>query len=622
LTRWKLFAAIAFLAVAAVHFAAVPRSIWEFDESLFAAAVERYEPLRHHPPPPGYPLYIGFAKLVALVTPDAFTALLATSVIALLAGFCIFVIAFRAIASGAPASRRLDRRRPAPPPEEGRRDAARPAGGDAGVPAALLLYLSPALLISGTLPQSDAGALALLGLAIWGCTRERAWLCGMLCAIAIGWRLQLAVAVVPMFLAAVVMMRTWRDRLVAIGAFGVACLAWFVPLVIEAGGPASYWNWLSGQARYYAHHDADLSRSGYSPAQIALRFIAHPWGPKWLSLPLLVLALLGVGRNRRLIPLACGSLAYLAFALATMDPADAVRYAIPALPLFALLAASWSAGVSPAEQAASSPPSGTGAGRSRISRRDAGVPLVILYAVGAIWYAWPVLHARATSLAPPTAAVAWIKANVSRDTIVLYDAALWPHASYLLRDRKTTRVEPADASIPMVILADGERGTAPGVTFRWPDTDAYRKLTREHYGAVSVIPVAATERFRVVEGAYARERTRDGRAWRWLGARAILELPDLGAKAARVVLRTPSEYPLDGNRVRINDAVVDLKRDSTAEAIVPIVDGRITITAERTFIPAQIRGANNRDARTLSVMLVSVEQLDPRPTSGPSPRPR
>jgi hypothetical protein len=576
LTRWKLFAAIALLAIVALHCASIPRSIWEFDESLFVAGVEQYEPLRHHPPPPGYPLYIGFAKLLAAFTPDALTALLATSVIAVAVGFLLFVLAFSAI---------TDLR--------------------TGVVAAVLLYASPAVLISGTLPQSDAGALALLGLAIWGCTRERPALCGIFCAIAIGWRLQLAIAIVPMFLAAVVMMRSWRDRMIAVSAFGLACVAWFVPLVMQAGGPESYWTWLSGQAKYYAAHDADLSRSGQSAAHIALRFIAHPWGPKWLSLPLLLLAIAGIRRNRRLIPLAIGALVYLAFALATMDPADAVRYAIPSLPLIALLAA-------------------TALTRVHIALAT----LALFYAIGSVWYASPVLRSRATSASPPAAAIRWIEANVPKNAIVLYDPPLWPHASVQLRDYKTMRIDAGlaqyggDPSVPMVILADGERGDAKGVTFRWPDTDAYRKLTREHYGAVSIIPLPPAERYRVIEGVFAPERTRDGRSWRWIGPGATIEIPSLGATRARLVFRTPPEYPLDANRIRVNDSVVALKRNQTAEVIIPITDTRITITPERTFIPARIRGANNRDQRTLSVMLTRVELLDPRPAAAGSPPPR
>ncbi|HEX8254500.1 MAG TPA: hypothetical protein VF846_15255, partial [Thermoanaerobaculia bacterium] len=265
--RGHALAAVALLALAALHFTSLPRTIWEYDESFFAYGVERYEPLLHHPPPPGYPLYMGFAKLLP---GEPFHALLATSVLAVIGGLVAFFFAFRTMTDTRTA-----------------------------VVAVLLLYGCPAVLVSGTLPQSDAGALALFGLAAWACARGNPVAMALACAVVIGWRLQFSIAVVPMFLTAVLLLRTWRDRFVAVGLFGAACLTWFVPLVMQAGGPESYWRWLSGQAAYYAAHDADLSRSGHSASQIALRFVAHPWGPKLLSMPLLVFAAVGFGVRRR-----------------------------------------------------------------------------------------------------------------------------------------------------------------------------------------------------------------------------------------------------------------------------------------------------------------------------------
>ncbi|HKR63565.1 MAG TPA: hypothetical protein VJZ00_07515, partial [Thermoanaerobaculia bacterium] len=268
MNRWTAVAALALVAVAALHVASIPRTIWEYDESFFSMAVERYQPLVHHPPPPGYPLYIGFAKLIPT---DPFHALLFTSVLATLAGLVIFTFAFRDLTGSAVV----------------------------GLVGAVVLYASPAVLISGTLPQSDAGALALLGLAIWACGRGNPFAMGVACAAAIGWRLQFSIVVVPMFVVAMFQLRVWRERIIALATFGVACLAWFVPLVMAAGGPESWWHWLSGQAAYYAEHDSHLSRSGVSKGLIALRFLAHPWGPKWLALPLLVLAIVGLAERRR-----------------------------------------------------------------------------------------------------------------------------------------------------------------------------------------------------------------------------------------------------------------------------------------------------------------------------------
>jgi hypothetical protein len=605
----------ALLLVAALHYPSIPLTFWEYDECLYASAVEKFEPLLHHPPPPGSPVYIAFVKVVALFIPNTLTAMLVTSALAVAAGFLAFVLAFTAL---------TDLR--------------------TGVLAALLLYASPAVLVSGMLPQAEAGALMLFALAIWSCTKGRAALLGFFCAIAIGWRVQLSIAVVPMFLTALLLtkesgsklphskarraeLETYLDsapqrfgvrrlaaafmryRLIALGVFGATCLAWLVPLVVSTGGPIGFWGWMSSQAKYFAQHDADLSRSGQSAAQIALRFIAHPWGPKWLSLPLLALALIGIRRNRRLIPLAIGSLVYLAVALATMDPADAVRYAIPSLPLIALLA-----GTSLANFGDRRPAKAVAAATAL------QIVVMLIYAGGALWYAWPILRARATMPSPPVAAARWIAANVPREALILFDLSLRPHAEYLLPGWKTLRIDEgsgqdggSDPSVPIVLFVDGDRSDA--VTFRWPDTDAYRKLTRKHYGAVSVVPFPASRRLRVIEGVYRPERTRDGQSWRWIGARGIIELPQIGATRARLTLRTPPEYPFEEIRVRVQsngyDKVSTVRRNATVEIEIPIWPGppRITLTPERTFVPARIPGANNRDQRTLSVMLTRVQQL-------------
>lgn len=557
---------LAAIAIAALHLSSIPLTIWEYDECIFARGVERYEPLQHRPHPPGFPLYMAAAKLLAPFH-DPFRAMQIVNAIAVMAGFFAFALAFRE------------------------------TSGDAivGIAGALVLYASPSLLVTGTTALSDSGALALMGLGAWGAARGRPWLLALACAASIGWRPQFAVAVVPMFLVAVMLtLRTWRDRVTSVLAFGVGCLAWLVPMVIATGGPATFWTWLSSQAAYYAQHDADLSRSGHGFPYFVLRFAAHPWGPKWLSLPLLVVAAAGAvpmvkQRFTQVAPLAVGCLTYLAFAIVTMDPADAVRYAIPSLALTALLAARGAAMV-----------------------RGIVLPAVLLYAAGGWWYAAPVLRARTTTPSPPFAAAQWIRANVPKDALVLYDLPLRPHADFLLRAWKTARF---DAQVPLTgpvyLYTDG-----PGdVTFRWPDTDAYRKLTRTHYATVGVTSLPESERFRVVEGVFAPERARDDTSWRWIGARGVIELPDVGARAVRLVFRTPRDYPLPENHVTVaagpETRRVTVPRNASAEVVMPVRPGpfRITFVPERVFVPAAVAGARNRDRRALSVMLTAVEQI-------------
>ena len=573
-----VLAAVA-VAVVVLHLTSLPITIWEYDENLFSMGVERYEPLKHFPPPPGSPLFMGAAKLVApLFGGDAFRTLIALNAFATMAGFALLAMAFRAIT-----------------------DSTR-----AGILGAALFYVMPAMLVHVTLALSDAGALALLALALWlGARRSTFWF-GVVCAAAVGWRPQFAIAVVPMLFTSLALLRTWRERFTVVVAFGVACLAWLVPLIVLTGGVKSFWLWLSGQAAYFAQHDADISRTGRTFAQIALRFIAHPWGPKALAAPVLLLAAIGLGdvvRRRRwiVLPAVVMTVVYLAFALWMMDPADGVRYALPAHPGIALLAI---LGVQALRH---------------VSRAD--WILVGAYAVGAYFYASPILRQRTESPSPPVAAIRHLRSVAPKNALILYDLPLKPHAQNLLRDHTCMRVDEGLLKFgdrierPIIELTDSASSEAGAKVFRWETPDAYSKLTRDHYGAVSVVPMPATQRFLAVQGVWPPER-KGSRSWRWVGARGTIALPDLGARAVRLTFAVPEDYPLASNRMTVAveggataEAVVTRGRESTIELPLPPGATRLQIIAAQTFVPANVPGRLNRDRRTLSVMLTKLEQV-------------
>ena len=54
---------------------AMPASPWEFDEPLFFQALHKYDPVAHHPPPPGYPVFIGVGKVFRLFIPSDFAVM-------------------------------------------------------------------------------------------------------------------------------------------------------------------------------------------------------------------------------------------------------------------------------------------------------------------------------------------------------------------------------------------------------------------------------------------------------------------------------------------------------------------------------------------------------------------
>ena len=127
------------------------------------------------------------------------------------------------------------------------------------------------------------------------------------------------------------------------------------------------------------------SRGMLSPLGVATRFLIHPWGSKYVTLPLLFFFAFGVydfirRRNRLMLPLLAFTAVQLLFELRSMDPADAARYAIPSLPLFALIVA-------------------CGLGVIRRSAQMRAIPWLgcALLAGLSIWYVAPIVQARTTS---------------------------------------------------------------------------------------------------------------------------------------------------------------------------------------------------------------------------------
>ena len=78
-----LFALTALLIV--LYFAK-PASPWEFDEYLFYQGIHNFDPIAHHPPPPGFPVFMAAGHLARLLIPTDFAALVTLSFAGSLAG--------------------------------------------------------------------------------------------------------------------------------------------------------------------------------------------------------------------------------------------------------------------------------------------------------------------------------------------------------------------------------------------------------------------------------------------------------------------------------------------------------------------------------------------------------
>lgn len=612
-TRWLSPAfLLGFAAVALARLLTLPRTLWEGDEVLFVKGVELFDPVHHQPHPPGYPLVIGLGKLLNLLLHDPFTSLVTVSVIASLVGYAALVDAFGRIV--APAGEAAARR--------------------VAVAGAVLFLVSPAMLVYGPLALSDPPALMFLALALAaaarlaedGADRPLRWAIalGTFASAAVGCRPQLAVAVLPMLAAA--LWQAPRPRRIAsagaaLAAFTAVSLLWFVPLLLATGGPAGLAALLGKQAGLVAQYDTTAVRTGGGAAWVATRFIAHPWGTRWTSLPVLSLAGLGIAvlaaSCRRALPLAvlCG--VDLAFCLRVMNPDDAVRYALPSLLGVALAAA---------------------VGAHVIARR-ARVPVAVWPAVGLlvagfVVYTEPLLAARATSASPPLQAARWIERSLPPDAVLVVEAELAPHASYLLR--KYARI-PADPGLqkeaahrltrPDFLLGDGESAWPGTVRFVWPESDAYGKLTRGHLRVVSVSPIPPDRWVAPVRGVYAFEPSIREPLWRWLGPDAAvrLALRSDPPRLVAVTLGLPGHAPVASVRVTISVngaplAVVKVPRAGRQMIVLPLPaaaagttattaeteSAEITFHSDASFVPAA--AGVGPDTRRLAVQLFGLER--------------
>ncbi len=589
-SRWRSPSLLlGFGAVAAARLLTVPRSLWEGDEVLFVKGIERFDPLHHQPHPPGYPLLIGLGKLLNLVLHDPFVSLVTLSVISSLIGYLALVDAFRRIGG----SERV------------------------AVAGAVLFHLSPAMLIYGPLPLSDPPALMFLSLALAAAARLResaspgpALALGAAAAAAVGCRPQLALAVLPMLAVAL-----WpaKPRWIVAGlvAFGGVSLLWFVPLVLAVGGPAGLLPFLGKQAGLVAQYDASAPRAGGGALQVVTRFLAHPWGTRWTSLPVLALAAAGtvsLAATRRIgaLPLAVLCAVDLVFALLVMNPFDAVRYALPSL-----LGVAFAAAV----------------GGDALARRIhqpwmpfAVWPAVALLAAGFIVYTEPFLAMRTTMDSPPVQAARWIDRSLPKTAVLVVEAELAPHASYLLR--KYLRI-PADPGLqresknrlvrPDFLLGDGESLWPGAMRFLWPESDAYGKLSRGHLRVVSLSPIPPDRWYVPLRGVYAFEPSIRQPVWRWLGPDAAIRLSAPGGRVA-VTLGLPGHAPVAAVTVTVavdggGAETVTVPRgerrtvDLAAPAGEPV---EVSFRSPVSFVPAE--AGLGPDRRRLAVQLLGAER--------------
>jgi hypothetical protein len=410
--------------------------------------------------------------------------------------------------------------------------------------ASVLFSFSAAVLVHAPVARLDALAWLFLALALvtlrkpvlFGAFAGAALACGVTSAFAL------------FFAALLLVIHERTDRVLASIAFAIVLLP-FVSIPENLGSPVTL--------------------------SIA-RFTLHPWGSKFVFLPVVIaVAAYGVRRLRLRFPMDAElevlfwfAVIHVAIGIAFVDPSNGVRYAVPSLLFVATVAA---------------------AGLRELRAGWAGA---VVIAALSIWYALPILRDRVTRPSPPVEAAR----AIPRGVVVLADreTRLFAKGSVAVDDGLRAHV---DDAVPLLHFAHGNANEANARVFSRGDADAYGKLTNNAYRHVALIPVE--HRFAPLRGVFGIERNEAGESWRWLEREAVVRVPR-GRPMVRVTLRLPADAPVD-NEVQINATHVVVRRGASAEVNVPLEQPLLLFRAARVF---PLRAP---DTRSVAVQLVRIE---------------
>jgi hypothetical protein len=244
------------VAAVATRLPFMTQTLFAFDSANYALAVRNfYNVAFHQPHPPGYPLYVFFARAIDLVVRDANRSLVLEG------------IAWSALAVGCSIAL-------------GRAMFGRPAGLLAG----LLLVCTVGFWGYGevALPYvALAGETAVLALLVHSVLGGRQWFVvplGLMWAVCAGVRWDAAVFCVPLWLWALWSV-SWPKRLASVGVAGLVVAAWAVPMIALSGGWDVYRQALASYLQVWAPQSAyvvgDFASGGETLATYNLNFLIN-----------------------------------------------------------------------------------------------------------------------------------------------------------------------------------------------------------------------------------------------------------------------------------------------------------------------------------------------------------
>lgn len=523
LIRRDLPILVAALIVGTIRLLTVPSGFWTAGEVRLSDALLTFDGS-------GSPLVIALARLVNVFVRDPFVTLVALSVIASVAAAVLIGVSCGRI-FGSPW---------------------------AGAAVALAALLSPAFLMFGPLPDGESVAIAFVAATLFFFVTGRPELFAISAAAAIGSRPDMTPAMLAMLAIGIaVMPRKGRSM----AAFVATTLILFVPL-------------------------RELVVFEMSPEfrrDLVVRFVAHPWGGKSLSFPLLAAAATGVlvamKRHRQpvVVALAVFATVHVATCIFTASPIEGVQPVLPAvlsIAVFAVAAfARWPA----------------------VAAVFSGI-----FGAASVAYAWPAVAQHARQESPPVLA---IKHLARAGSPALHLIASPDLVSFSSMDRSMRVMTPERLGdfarrpdVDLQLFVHGRSVAEGAVVFEAAASDVCRKLTSDRFHVVSLVPQPPSSRYVARDGVYHLESSPERGEWRWLAKEARIEPAEMSPHVW-LRFRLPDDAPIESNRVTIGGQVIDVARGVTAEVTVPWMRG-IVIRSDRSFIAP--------DGRELAVQLIDV----------------
>ncbi|HEY3052131.1 MAG TPA: glycosyltransferase family 39 protein [Thermoanaerobaculia bacterium] len=483
--RQRLIFWILTVLCAVSRFMAMARSMWDWDEALFCLGMREYDVTRHHPHPPGFPVYIGMAKIVRLVVPSDFRAL---QLVNLIAGVLVFPAIFL-------LARELRLR------------------FETSIIAAALFAFLPNVWFFGGTAFSDIPSIVLVVFAVVFLLRGRNsrrdyWLGTFLLALSIGIRPQnVLVGLFPGALAT--MRRSWREVTVAI-LIGVLVVGIsFGAAIYATGSIHDYMTTVRAHGDYIARIDSFRAPERPPLWRLFDRFFLKQYQSPPLSVVMSIFVAISIAgaivvRDRAMLYnfLIFGPFAISAWLM--LDRFSINRFSIGYAPMFAIFAAD---------------------GIARVSRGNRLIETGIGAAIVAAFFIWtaPALPPVRRDVAPSVRAV---DAALQTTGQLFVGYSMTPFIEYLAPQRAITRVMD-DRAVPLtiadhpILLAEVSE-PQPGGTLFTRERDRLWNIARRHYFEVVLRPLTNIGQFG--EG-WSPPEQQGMDEWRWMGSHSVTTLP-------------------------------------------------------------------------------------------------